>query len=61
MTGPTPGVVTVVGIGADGWDGLTPDSQKLVGSAQVLLGGERQLTALPDIPGQERRPWPSPY
>jgi precorrin-6Y C5,15-methyltransferase (decarboxylating) len=52
--------VTVVGIGADGWDGLPRCSQAMVRSAQVLLGGERQLTGLPEIPGQHRRPWPSP-
>jgi precorrin-6Y C5,15-methyltransferase (decarboxylating) len=60
MTRPTPGVVFVVGVGADGWDGLPRASQTAIGSAQVLLGGPRQLALVPEIPGQERRQWPSP-
>ena len=50
----------VVGIGADGWEGLSRASRAAIGSAQVLLGGQRQLSLVPAIPGQERRPWPSP-
>ncbi|MFC5730513.1 MULTISPECIES: precorrin-6y C5,15-methyltransferase (decarboxylating) subunit CbiE [Nocardioides] len=52
--------VTVVGIGADGWEGLTGSSRTLVEAADVLLGGERHLGLVPDVPGQERRPWPRP-
>ncbi|MFC7501051.1 precorrin-6y C5,15-methyltransferase (decarboxylating) subunit CbiE [Nocardioides sp. CPCC 206347] len=52
--------VTVVGIGADGWDGLVPSSRALVESAEVLLGGERHLDLVPPIDGQERAPWPRP-
>jgi precorrin-6Y C5,15-methyltransferase (decarboxylating) len=52
--------VSVVGIGADGWEGLSPATRALVGSAEVLLGAERHLDYLPsDLPG-ERRFWPSP-
>ncbi len=52
--------VTVVGIGADGWDGLIPSSRALVESAEVLLGGERHLEFAPAIEGQVRAPWPRP-
>lgn len=52
--------VTVVGIGADGWDGLVPSSRRLVEEATVLLGGERHLSLVPPVDGQERRPWPRP-
>ncbi|WGX99061.1 precorrin-6y C5,15-methyltransferase (decarboxylating) subunit CbiE [Nocardioides sp. L-11A] len=52
------GLITVVGIGADGH--LPPPSRGLVGSAEVLLGGERHLDLVPDVPGQVRRPWPRP-
>ncbi len=52
--------VTVVGVGADGWDGLTPAAQAAVGSAEVVLGAPRQLGTLPATDGQIHQPWPSP-
>ena len=52
--------VTVVGIGADGWSGLTEHARTLVGSAQVVVGGPRHLALLPDVPGQQRHTWPAP-
>jgi precorrin-6B C5,15-methyltransferase / cobalt-precorrin-6B C5,C15-methyltransferase len=52
--------VTIVGIGADGWPGLAEQARGEVTAAEVVLGGERQLGMLPDTPGQERVPWPSP-
>lgn len=52
--------VTVVGIGADGWDGLNPLAQREILDAAVLLGGARHLGMVPAVEGQERVPWPSP-
>lgn len=52
--------VTVVGIGADGWTGLSEPSRALVLGASVLLGGARHLDLVPAVEGQVRRPWPSP-
>jgi len=52
--------VTVVGIGADGWAGLTEAARSLVDGAAVVLGGERHLAMLPDVPDQIRESWPSP-
>ncbi len=52
--------VTVVGIGADGWDGLTGAAQRSLLAATVIHGGRRQLSALPDEVGAQQRPWPSP-
>ncbi|MGW0122664.1 precorrin-6y C5,15-methyltransferase (decarboxylating) subunit CbiE [Streptomyces sp. NPDC003327] len=54
-------VVSVVGIGADGWDGLPEGSRRVLRAAEVLVGGPRQLDLLPahDCPG-ERITWPSP-
>ena len=52
--------VTVVGIGADGWDGLTPAARAIIGSAEIVLGGPRQLSLLPVADGQVHQPWPSP-
>lgn len=51
--------VTVVGIGADGWEGLPPASRDAIREAQVLLGGTRHLALVPDT-GAVREPWPSP-
>jgi precorrin-6Y C5,15-methyltransferase (decarboxylating) len=58
-----PGVTTplvVVGIGADGWDGLAPASRAEVERAEVLLGSARQLGLVPPSVPAERVPWPSP-
>lgn len=52
--------VTVVGIGADGWPGLTDAARAHVLAADVVLGGERHLGLVPPVDGQERRPWPRP-
>ena len=58
---PTPDLhVVVVGIGADGWDGLTAPTQAVILSADVVLGGPRQLALLPAASGQARQSWPSP-
>lgn len=55
-----PPVVTVVGIGADGWAGLAPATRELVLDADVVVGGHRHLRLLAPRPGQRREPWPSP-
>jgi precorrin-6Y C5,15-methyltransferase (decarboxylating) len=52
--------VTVVGVGADGWDGLTPAARAIIGSADVVLGGPRQLALVPVTDGQIHQRWPSP-
>ncbi|MEU7477878.1 precorrin-6y C5,15-methyltransferase (decarboxylating) subunit CbiE [Lentzea sp. NPDC042327] len=50
--------VLVVGIGADGWDGLSPAAQAAVSRSKVLMGSQRQLDL---VPGEfERVAWPSP-
>ncbi|GAA4829516.1 precorrin-6y C5,15-methyltransferase (decarboxylating) subunit CbiE [Saccharopolyspora rosea] len=52
-------IVHVVGIGADGWEGLSPRAREVVTSAEVVFGSERQLALVP--PSDARRvPWPSP-
>ncbi|MEA2189656.1 MAG: precorrin-6B C5,15-methyltransferase / cobalt-precorrin-6B C5,C15-methyltransferase [Solirubrobacteraceae bacterium] len=52
-------MITVVGIGADGWDGLDEPARTAVLGADLLVGGERQLALVPDG-GAERRAWPKP-
>jgi precorrin-6B C5,15-methyltransferase / cobalt-precorrin-6B C5,C15-methyltransferase len=51
--------VTVVGIGADGWDGLAPAARTAIESAEVLLGSTRQLALVPET-GAEQLAWSSP-
>lgn len=49
-----------MGLGADGWEGLTEAARSMVLSAPVVLGARRHLEMLPDAPGQLRAGWPSP-
>ncbi|MFG2797863.1 precorrin-6y C5,15-methyltransferase (decarboxylating) subunit CbiE [Streptomyces pseudovenezuelae] len=52
--------VIVVGIGADGWDGIPEVSRTALREAEVLLGGLRQLDLLPTECAGKRITWPSP-
>ncbi|MEV6867104.1 precorrin-6y C5,15-methyltransferase (decarboxylating) subunit CbiE [Streptosporangium subroseum] len=52
-------VVTAVGIGADGWEGLSPAARRELHAAEVLMGGVRQLALIP-ASAAERVAWPSP-
>jgi len=52
-------VITVVGIGADGWSGLGEPARAAILGAEEVIGSERQLATLPaDSP--PRRGLPSP-
>ncbi|WP_214324652.1 precorrin-6y C5,15-methyltransferase (decarboxylating) subunit CbiE [Nonomuraea sediminis] len=55
-------MITVVGIGADGWDGLAEPSRRALRGAEVVMGASRQLDLLPgaDTAEAERVVWPSP-
>lgn len=50
----------VVGVGADGWDGLSGHAQAELRSAERILGSSRQLAMLPDPIAAEQIPWSSP-
>ena len=52
--------ITVVGIGADGWPGLSGTAIAALTKAQVIFGSARQLALLPDAVEADRAPWPSP-
>src|SRR5690348_12491334 len=52
--------VSVVGIGADGWDGLSPAARARLEAAPVVVGGQRHLDLLPTHPGQRRLSLPRP-
>ena len=52
--------LSIVGIGEDGVDGLSPVARRLVADAELVIGGKRHLAlADPLIKGQ-RVSWPSP-
>lgn len=51
--------VTVVGIGEDGWGGLSPTARDALASAPEIIGSARQLALLP-AGIAPMRPWPSP-
>lgn len=53
-------MIDVVGIGEGGDVDLTAHCKALVLGATILLGGPRHLDLVPEMPGQTRRPWPSP-
>jgi precorrin-6Y C5,15-methyltransferase (decarboxylating) len=55
-----PAGLTVVGVGADGWPGLSGTATAALTSAEVIFGSSRQLTLLPSAVTAERVPWPSP-
>jgi precorrin-6Y C5,15-methyltransferase (decarboxylating) len=55
-----PQIITVVGIGADGWPGLSPAAAVAVEQAGVLIGGPRQLALVPARVTAERVTLPSP-
>ncbi|MCZ2860483.1 precorrin-6y C5,15-methyltransferase (decarboxylating) subunit CbiE [Blastococcus sp. VKM Ac-2987] len=52
--------IVVVGVGADGWDGLSPRARSAIAAADVLRGSARQLALVPAEVTAERVPWPSP-
>jgi precorrin-6Y C5,15-methyltransferase (decarboxylating) len=56
--------LSIVGIGEDGLDSLSPAARSLIDTAQVLIGGKRHLAMLPPARGGakcERIPWPTPF
>jgi precorrin-6B C5,15-methyltransferase / cobalt-precorrin-6B C5,C15-methyltransferase len=52
--------VTVVGVGAEGWAGLSPAAQSAVHDGEIVLGSARQLALLPTGLGAVREAWPTP-
>ena len=52
--------LVVVGIGADGWAGLSRAAQDALTRADVILGGHRQLALAGTHLAAVRSPWPSP-
>ncbi len=53
MSGKRKNWITVVGIGEDGLEGISPAARRLIETADVLVGGKRHLAKVPK--GPERR------
>lgn len=53
--------LTVVGIGEDGFGGLTKSARLALREATVVFGSERQLDLLPKCLRAQRHAWPSPF
>lgn len=51
--------IQVVGIGADGWSGLSVSARSMVEAADVVFGSRRQLDTIP-VSNDRVRAWPSP-
>lgn len=53
--------LSIVGIGEDGWAGLSGEARRAVQTAEVLYGGARHLALTPPEASPTLRiPWPSP-
>jgi precorrin-6Y C5,15-methyltransferase (decarboxylating) len=56
--------LAVVGIGEDGYSGLSPAARALIETAELLVGGERHLAMVPACAdrrdGQQRLAWSTP-
>lgn len=53
--------ITVIGIGEDGYDGLSPVARAALARASVIFGGKRHLALLPGDIGGDKRAWISPF
>lgn len=52
--------LSIVGIGEDGVDGLSPIARLLVSDAELVLGGKRHLALADSLIKGQRLSWPSP-
>src|SRR5262245_24457000 len=53
--------LSIVGIGEDGVEGLSPVARGLVSSAEIVFGGKRHLALAASLIRGAARPWPSPF
>jgi precorrin-6Y C5,15-methyltransferase (decarboxylating) len=53
--------LSIVGIGEDGVEGLTPVARSLVQAAEIVFGGKRHLALAAPLIRGAARPWPSPF
>jgi precorrin-6Y C5,15-methyltransferase (decarboxylating) len=60
-TAASPRWLSIVGIGEDGVEGLTPIARGLVSAAEIVFGGRRHLGLAASLIHGAARPWPSPF
>ncbi len=60
-TAPPKRWLSIVGIGEDGVEGLSPIARGLVSSADIVFGGERHLNLAASLIRGRATPWPSPF
>jgi precorrin-6Y C5,15-methyltransferase (decarboxylating) len=53
--------LSIVGIGEDGIEGLTPVARRLIGAAEIVFGGKRHLALAAPLIAGAVRPWPTPF
>jgi precorrin-6Y C5,15-methyltransferase (decarboxylating) len=53
--------LSIVGIGEDGVEGLSPVARGLIGAAEIVFGGRRHLALAAPLIRGAARPWPSPF
>ena len=53
--------LSIVGIGEDGVEGLTPTARGLVQAAEMVFGGQRHLVLAAPLIRGAARPWRSPF
>jgi precorrin-6Y C5,15-methyltransferase (decarboxylating) len=53
--------LSIVGIGEDGIDALTPVARGLIGDAEIVFGGKRHLALASALIRGAARPWLSPF
>src|SRR5258708_26255648 len=60
-TAASPRWLSIVGIGEDGVEGLSPVARGLIGTAEIVFGGRRHLCLAAPLIRGATRPWPSPF
>ncbi len=52
--------LTIVGMGEDGWDGLTPRARQIIQNAEAIVSSARLLAFVPETDA-EIHVWPQPF
>jgi precorrin-6B C5,15-methyltransferase / cobalt-precorrin-6B C5,C15-methyltransferase len=60
-TASSPRWLSIVGIGEDGVEGLSPTARALISGAEIVFGGRRHLALAAPLIRGAARPWPSPF
>ncbi|WP_412559124.1 precorrin-6y C5,15-methyltransferase (decarboxylating) subunit CbiE [Thalassospira sp. MIT1370] len=53
--------ITVIGIGEDGYDGLSPMARKIIENARIIFGGTRHIAMLPGSNTATQNKWITPF